>query len=246
MVMTALPPDLYHAHHGAFAEDLLFWQTLARQTGGPVLALGCGTGRVARPLAAAGLTVVGVDIDAAMLGFLDAHAADVPLCAVQADFHHLPLASERFALAMLPCNTYTTVPLPQRVDFLRGIARVLRRGGVFAFSAPNPWQVAALPAQAPPEVEAAFRDAAGQPVQVSTAWQRTETTWQVTWHYDRLHADGRVTRLTVTQTHHLAPPETTRIRLRAAGFRIEGEYGNFDGAPLAEDTPYHIVVARRV
>ncbi len=53
--------------------DLDLYRALATRTGGPVLELACGTGRIAVPLAAVGLDVTGVDIDAAMLA--RAHAA---------------------------------------------------------------------------------------------------------------------------------------------------------------------------
>lgn len=47
--------------------DLDLYLALAARTGGPILELGCGTGRVAVPLAAAGHQVTAVDIDPAML-----------------------------------------------------------------------------------------------------------------------------------------------------------------------------------
>src|SRR3712207_6020181 len=47
--------------------DVPFWRTLARQGGGRVLELGCGTGRIALPLARAGAMVVGIDRSAPML-----------------------------------------------------------------------------------------------------------------------------------------------------------------------------------
>ena len=54
---------------GRSDQDLGWYISVARRTGGPVLELACGTGRIARPLAAAtGLTVVGLDIDPDMLG----------------------------------------------------------------------------------------------------------------------------------------------------------------------------------
>ena len=47
--------------------DVPFWRSVALQTRGPVLELGCGTGRISLPLARAGVSVVGIDRSAPML-----------------------------------------------------------------------------------------------------------------------------------------------------------------------------------
>ena len=47
--------------------DVAFWTRLATRTGGPVLELGCGTGRVALPVARTGIHVVGIDRSSQML-----------------------------------------------------------------------------------------------------------------------------------------------------------------------------------
>ena len=39
--------------------DIAFWKTMAGPVAGPILELGCGTGRVAIPVAKAGATVIG-------------------------------------------------------------------------------------------------------------------------------------------------------------------------------------------
>ena len=44
------------------AGDIAFYRQLALQTGGPILELACGTGRIALPLAESGLDVTGVAI----------------------------------------------------------------------------------------------------------------------------------------------------------------------------------------
>ncbi len=73
---------------GAYAADLQLWRDLAHEGAGPVLELGCGTGRVALDLAAAGHQVAGVDSAPALLAAMreraahrglsvDAHVADV-------------------------------------------------------------------------------------------------------------------------------------------------------------------------
>ena len=49
-------------------EDTGFWQTVAAAAGGgPILELGCGTGRVLLPLARAGHEITGLDLSSVML-----------------------------------------------------------------------------------------------------------------------------------------------------------------------------------
>jgi SAM-dependent methyltransferase len=58
--------------------DVPFYMELARRTGGPVLELGCGTGRVLLPIARAGIAVHGVDGSPAMLEELSRKLAQEP------------------------------------------------------------------------------------------------------------------------------------------------------------------------
>lgn len=48
-------------------QDVPFYVEAARESGGPVLELGCGTGRVLIPTARAGIETVGFDLSAGML-----------------------------------------------------------------------------------------------------------------------------------------------------------------------------------
>jgi ubiquinone/menaquinone biosynthesis C-methylase UbiE len=60
--------DAFYSSSGLqIAGDLAFYQRIAREVGGPVLELDCGTGRIALPLGKAGLHVTGVDRSEAML-----------------------------------------------------------------------------------------------------------------------------------------------------------------------------------
>ena len=59
-------------------QDVRFWQDLARREGGPVLELGCGTGRLTMPVARTGARVVGVDRSRPMLAFATVRRAEAP------------------------------------------------------------------------------------------------------------------------------------------------------------------------
>jgi ubiquinone/menaquinone biosynthesis C-methylase UbiE len=71
--------DSYHVsakyYDGAYAAmrdlvDAPFYLELAKEIGGPVLEIGCGTGRVLLPIARHGIEIHGVDNSAPMLGIL--------------------------------------------------------------------------------------------------------------------------------------------------------------------------------
>ena len=108
-----LQPEIYDAlavntlAHSAAGSDVELFRRLAAQTGGPILEIGCGTGRVTMPLAADGHDVVGIDRSAPMLAIAEAHRAGLPADTAarisyrQADLATLDLGRE-FALIVAP------------------------------------------------------------------------------------------------------------------------------------------------
>src|SRR6516165_3156214 len=58
---------LYDPWSASVVEDVAFYLERARATGGPVVELGVGTGRIAVPIASDGIAVIGVDSSAGML-----------------------------------------------------------------------------------------------------------------------------------------------------------------------------------
>ena len=117
-------------------EDL--YLALARRTGGPILELGVGTGRLAEPLAAAGHAVVGVDLDPAMLERarrrMDAAGVDVAgnVELVEADLLALDLPDAgRFRLGFIGLNSLFLLATRDRQrDALAVLARHLAPDGL--------------------------------------------------------------------------------------------------------------------
>ena len=117
---------------GAYAADLPLWEELAERCGGPVLELGCGTGRVALHLARRGCTVVGLDRDPELLAALAERGAELPLSTLEADARAFALA-EPASLALAPTHFLQLFPeSTQRLDCLRCVAAALRPGGLLA------------------------------------------------------------------------------------------------------------------
>ena len=59
--------DIYDAVFSYVVDDIPFYLEEAERSGGPVLELGCGAGRVAIPIAQMGIDIVGLDSSPAML-----------------------------------------------------------------------------------------------------------------------------------------------------------------------------------
>jgi SAM-dependent methyltransferase len=239
-------PALYHAHHSLHGEDLPFWLSLAQRQGDPILELGCGTGRVLVPLLQAGHAAIGLDNDAHMLAFLRKNLpAGLPAAQViQADMTCFRL--ERFfALILLPCNTFSTLPASACQAMLRCVRAHMRPGGLFAFSLPNPELLRQLPRRSAAELEETLTHPEdGEPVQVSSAWQRGGETFLLTWHYDHLLPDGRIERNSTQARHILRSAQVIGQALAAAGLETRELYGDFEGAAYEEESPHLIVVSR--
>lgn len=119
--------------------DIEHYVALARQARGPVLELGCGTGRVLLPMARAGATVTGVDPSEAMrrvlLGKLSAESEDVRgrVTVLSGDFLHLPAAGP-FALVVAPFRSLQHLGSEhERLAALRAMRAALVPGGLLAF-----------------------------------------------------------------------------------------------------------------
>lgn len=102
---------------------------------GPVLELGIGTGRVAIPLAAAGVEVHGIDASAAMVERMRAKPGGDAIPVTMGDFGDFSLDTT-FTMIYVPFNTFFgLLTQDDQVACFRAVARHLTRDGVFVMEA---------------------------------------------------------------------------------------------------------------
>src|SRR5215813_7050591 len=78
-------PDLYDLENDEFEPDGPFYLELGRRFGGPVLEIGCGTGKITIPMAQQSIDITGLDITPQMLERAKLKAGDLSIRWVQAD-----------------------------------------------------------------------------------------------------------------------------------------------------------------
>ena len=137
-------PSLYDAVVPAsFQGDVEWYIRKARESGGPVLELGAGTGRITLAIAKAGVTIHALDASEPMLDALKAKLQREPemrdrVHVVHADMRSFELP-ERFALIIAPFRAFLhNVTETDRLACLRNVLRHLEPGGRFAFNVFHP------------------------------------------------------------------------------------------------------------
>lgn len=125
---------------GSYAADLGAWEQLADGAPGPVLDLGCGSGRVAIHLARLGHEVTGVDTDAGLIAELSRRAQELglPVETVLADAREVRI-DERFGLVLAPMQLIQMLPSASgRREMLATIAAHLAPGARAALALVEP------------------------------------------------------------------------------------------------------------
>ncbi len=244
--------DVYDSIYAYVREDIPFYVREAVRSGGPVLELGCGTGRVTVPIAQAGIDIVGLDNSAGMLERAASKARDLEpghgrIDLQLGDMREFSL-DRTFPLIIVPFRGFLSLlSVEDQVTCLANVRSHLAPDGrlIFNVFVPDPQMLVE-------DEDAAFhlRDVTDPDTgRTSIVWQQTRV--------DN-HNQVLSVRLIVDETDHQGKVRSRfycdyRIRyayrfeilhlLERCGFEVFDLYGDFDGTPFDDESGEMVWVA---
>jgi SAM-dependent methyltransferase len=206
--------------------------------GGPVLELGVGTGRLALPLAEAGVETWGVDASGAMLARLRAKPGGTGLRVVQADMAAPGLAADgRFAVVFCAYNTFFNLTEPEaQAACLRWAATALAHDGRLVIEAFVP-----AGREAEDGRTVSVRSVDANRVVLSVA-QRDPDAQVIAGQFVDLSEAGR--RLRPYRIHYLFPDQLDALAAEA-GLALVAREATWVGAPFTDKSPNHVSIYAR-
>jgi ubiquinone/menaquinone biosynthesis C-methylase UbiE len=243
-----LDPVNYDLEVGGDHPSHQFYADLAKQIGGIVLEVACGTGLVTLQLAAQGIPIAGLDIMPSML----AHAREksqkqgLPVRWFEGDARDFSLG-ETFNMIYMTGNAFQAfLNNEDQRALLANICKHLAEGGMFAFEMRNPnWEDLTTDRN---ETEwMTYTNNKGYKVRITDAREYDHvaqvlayTLWR-RWH----EPDGdkeRITRIAIRYTF----PQELNALLENSGYRILQQYGDWDKSPLMKESPSIITICMAV
>jgi len=229
--------------------DVPFWRRVAAAADGPVLELGCGTGRVTVPLARAGVSLVGIDLSAPMLERARTRLRRARLAGrarlVRGDIRHLPFEPATFALVAAPYGILQSLVRDRDLAAtLNAVTAALRPGGRLVMEL-----VADLPAWREYREETKLR-----------GWRpggRAHLTLVESVRQDRRRSltifdqefierrGGTVSRRRFALAFRTLSVSQMARRLERAGLHVAARLGSYDGDPWSRESETWILIAER-
>jgi SAM-dependent methyltransferase len=232
-------------------QDVAFYVAMARESGGPVLELGCGSGRILIPCARVGIEMWGLDSSEAMLTLCQQKLAREPaevcekVLLTSADMRDFSLPRS-FRMVTIPFRAFQhLLDPPDQMACLECIHRSLEPGGRLVFDVFNP-HLGMLSAEVPtaetPEPE--FELADGRCVRRTfrtLARDYVRQVAEIEFAYSVRYPDGREERLAYSFPMRWFFRFEIEHLLARCRFRLEQLYPDFDRSPFGSIYPGDLI-----
>lgn len=252
----AFPAEFYDPVYSSLIADLDFFKDYARASGGKILELACGTGRVLIPLAEAGYEVTGLDYSTFMLNVcrhkLTERSPDIQnrVKLVQANMVNFHL-NEHYTLVIIPANSFQILISQQEQEScLCSIAMHLVPHGKLIIVVFHPDFPRLFDPQYQQERETRTVTLSdGRVVRVTdriAAYHKSEQYNEIETVYYVRHPDGIEERMVQTFPMHYFFRYEMEYLLRLCGFKVIELFGQYDRSPFIDSSPRTIFVAEKV
>lgn len=242
--------DYYDLTNRGVTGDVAFYVDLAKQAGGEILELACGTGRITIPLAEAGLSVTGLDLSVDMLRRAKKKAAEKGVLEkidfIQGDMRQFAL-DKQFSLIMIPFRSFLhLLHIHEQMKALTAIRKHLAPGGKLAFNVFVPKIAHLYEESEKMSLRGMYPLENGEQVAMwdFTRYDYFQQLSEVTRTYERMNADGVVTEKVIGRftLRYIFPAELHHL-LRLNGFKVVQRYGSFAKDAFDQTSTELIVIA---
>lgn len=239
----------YDLEYASFDADLDFYRTFAEQANGPILELGCGTGRVLAALEETGLPLTGIDSSPSMLAIARERLASSTTLA-QCDMRSLDAAElpdRPYWMAFSAINTFLHLEDAEaQLDALRALRAVIVEGGLLLLDlmVPEPGYLASLDGRVVHEFSARLADGRRLDKLAARTHDLASQSIETTVFFDVTDpCDGGLER-TVDRylTRYVHRWELEHL-LERAGWRLISLYGSYELDEYGSDSDRMIALA---
>ncbi len=221
-----------------FGDDRPFYVELAKESGGPVLEIGCGTGRVTEAIFNAKISITGLDFSTAMLEIAAQKLPAVNF--INADMTDFDLGCE-FPLILMPFRVFQELlTMDAQKSALNCAYQHLSPGGRLVLDLQDPRLdtcLSLIEDTKAVQLPLVTHPISGNRVRVEILSRRNDPFRQVfseRWRFSELGADGSVL-YSEEEIHALRWSLRSEMHhlFALAGFSVLAEYSDFDGSPPA-------------
>ena len=257
-------PEEYDLEHLGDDEDIGFYVSMVRKfRPSRVLELGCGTGRITLPLAAAGVGLgfdaVGLDNQSEMLEKAREREREAPpnirerLALIEGDMRTWA-ADRKFDLIVIPCSSITHVlGLEDQIAVWRRCHDNLTPGGRFIVEVNMPnMDVFADSFRTPPRMPIELdidnldeSDGTRLIRRKTTCYVSDEQRADIRFMYEKYRQGRKVDGFIDDFQSHVFFPRELRLLFMVTGYKVEECFGDYRARPLRASSPMIIMVGAR-
>jgi ubiquinone/menaquinone biosynthesis C-methylase UbiE len=245
--------NFYQRSSSDMDQDITYFVELAKQTGGPVMELGCNTGRISIAIAQAGIDVFGIDFSSEKLEKARKRADDLGLTHrikwVEASITNFQIPSKTCPLIIMPDHSFLQlINVRDQLSALKSIRRHLEDGGLFSFHAFVPHMRKLMDLEGKYRFRGTFPS--GNDELEVYDFMELDTFNQIaniTRYTERFNSRGKSLGRTKSKIRlrYAYPSELSHL-LAVCGFKIQNRYGTFYRAPFDEKSEELIIEAVKV